>query len=507
MCVALLASASFAAEPDAKLLSPSESIGPLPGTAVLLLAFAHGDIKSLKFSLRGKKRDAIKIAEVPSGPQLYIWRVPPGEYCLEKYYLYGSLYMPDPDDMLCFEVVEGALNHAGAIRAGSVGTGYTLLPALLIALLDKQRPELLKPGFRWNFGSADASGVEYSRLRSLEADVRDHGLPAVIDAYQNPNSQLGLRQLGDSYRYGDTVKVDKAKAFDFYLRAADRGDARAAALVCQQLDLGLGIPEDPKRAVEYCRFGAKRGDQIATWLLARLHARGRGGLVPDEVEQARLMSAIPDQAELARMILAETWGFEDGAGNQPDGAEAFRLAKVRYDGGDRNAGAYALAYYHSNGIGTPVDGESAVKYYEVSAKFGGGNEYLIIGNMYWAGKIVGRDLVKARGYFERYAAIQRTNANALAWYLAVVDDRKVRDGRRALKLQRKLLSEFKETAARVDTLAAAFAAAGDFDDAVKAQTRAVALAKKEKWSEASLAEVAARLELYKSGKVYTRAEP
>jgi hypothetical protein len=98
---------------------------------------------------------------------------------------------------------------------------------------------------------------------------------------------------------------------------------------------------------------------------------------------------------------------------------------------------------------------------------------------------------------------QFTNAlNNLAWLLATAPDDQVRDGSRAVELAERAcqLTGWKHPVL-MGTLAAAYAEAGRFDDAVKMAERARSEAEAQK-----LEPVAARntelLELYRQGKPY-----
>jgi tetratricopeptide (TPR) repeat protein len=88
--------------------------------------------------------------------------------------------------------------------------------------------------------------------------------------------------------------------------------------------------------------------------------------------------------------------------------------------------------------------------------------------------------------------------NGLAWLLATCPDSKLRDGKKAIEAATKACELTDWTNAdHVDTLAAAYAEAGDFDNAVKWQTKAVELTE-----EANKADFSSRLELYRAKTPY-----
>ncbi len=89
--------------------------------------------------------------------------------------------------------------------------------------------------------------------------------------------------------------------------------------------------------------------------------------------------------------------------------------------------------------------------------------------------------------------------NNLAWFYATCPDEKFRDGEKAIKLSKKACkSTIWEMSFIIDTLAAAYAETGDFNNAVKYQQMAV---DKEPDPETNKGMVE-RLELYKTGKPY-----
>jgi len=94
-----------------------------------------------------------------------------------------------------------------------------------------------------------------------------------------------------------------------------------------------------------------------------------------------------------------------------------------------------------------------------------------------------------------------TPMNNLAWVLATAPKDALRDGTEAVKLAARVCKATRhEQPTAMDTLAAAYAEAGRFSDAVDAATKALELAKKKKKS--LVEDIRARLELYKAGKPY-----
>lgn len=92
--------------------------------------------------------------------------------------------------------------------------------------------------------------------------------------------------------------------------------------------------------------------------------------------------------------------------------------------------------------------------------------------------------------------------NSLAWFLATCPDDKYRDGKRAVTLaQRACNATENKNSHFIDTLAAALAEAGEFEEAVRMQTIAVEMSTQEQ-----AASRRARIDLYRSGKAH-REEP
>jgi tetratricopeptide (TPR) repeat protein len=113
------------------------------------------------------------------------------------------------------------------------------------------------------------------------------------------------------------------------------------------------------------------------------------------------------------------------------------------------------------------------------------------------------DSVKAAAYLEQALKKDPNNTkamNQLAWILAVSPSKQLRDGNRAVKLAEKLVAQ-KENAHTLDTLAAAYAANGQFDMAISTQKKVIAILVDENQTN-QLSRYLARLEAYEAHKAW-----
>ncbi len=89
--------------------------------------------------------------------------------------------------------------------------------------------------------------------------------------------------------------------------------------------------------------------------------------------------------------------------------------------------------------------------------------------------------------------------NNLAWTLATCPEEKFRDGKQAVEEASKAVElTHNKQGEFVDTLAAAYAEAGDFDKAVEQQQQAIGLVENEKVRK----EMGARVELFRKHQAY-----
>ena len=98
-----------------------------------------------------------------------------------------------------------------------------------------------------------------------------------------------------------------------------------------------------------------------------------------------------------------------------------------------------------------------------------------------------------------YRNASAQNLNKLAWLLATCDDPKVRDGAGAVKFAEQAVAKTeRKNPVNLETLAAAYAEAGQFEKAVNAENEAIALLQNEEQK----TDFATRLKLYESNSPY-----
>jgi TPR repeat protein len=90
--------------------------------------------------------------------------------------------------------------------------------------------------------------------------------------------------LGKDFQTGEGVKQDLDKAFSYYFKAAELGDAEAQVLVGSFYSLGISVKEDQKESVRWYEKAAKQGDVTGLCALGECYKEGKG--VPQNFVEA-----------------------------------------------------------------------------------------------------------------------------------------------------------------------------------------------------------------------------
>jgi TPR repeat protein len=176
-------------------------------------------------------------------------------------------------------------------------------------------------------------------------------------------AQLGLADAQADYAHrleiGKGVKADPAAALDWYVKAADQGQARAVLRVCESFTQGPDA--DWRRAYPYCDKAADAG--AATALYARGIALTQGkGAAADPAKGLKDLDAAADKDDGAALDALGVI-YADGRLVPQDYRQAltyFRKAAAR---GDRD-GVLRMAQQIETGQGAAADLNEAARLYD-----------------------------------------------------------------------------------------------------------------------------------------------
>jgi TPR repeat protein len=243
--------------------------------------------------------------------------------------------------------------------------------------------------------------------------------------------------------------------------AALAGDAEAQFDLAVAYDYGDGVRKDDGEAARWYRRAAEQGHPSAQNDLGYLYETGEG-VGPDMAEAVRWYRRAAGQGlALAQNNLGLL--HQSGKGvERDDGAAAQwfrRAAEQGHHGAQHN-----LAILYDEGRGVAHNGGEALKWYRLAAEDG-----------------------------------EAASNNSLAWFLATAPEDRLRDGGRAVEAAGIAVGLEPENPNYLDTLAAALAEAGRFDEAITAQERAVTLLANAGEDRAA-AEFSTRLGLYRAGR-------
>lgn len=321
-------------------------------------------------------------------------------------------------------------------------------------------------------------------------------------------------------------------------QAAAAGDVKAQVELGNIYFRGEGVATDESQAIGWYRKAAAKGDDWSEFSLGMIYAFGK--VTPRDYPQA---AAWFDKSALNGDLLSAIMlggMYEQGLGVRQSHSIAIGWFKVAADRGLAK-GQYLLAAAYMKG--TPEQQAKVAPLLQNAADQGEALAQDLLGTLYVSGSLVAKDTVKGLGLM-RQAAVQgdldaecrlgtyflvtagvsaedKTQArtwlrqgaakggaqaveclNMEAWILATATDPAQRDSMKAVDYAAQAVALAPDCASCLDTLAAAYAAAGRYDEAVTEQQKALA-AMTSRQKDAGRSEgMQARLELYRARKPY-----
>lgn len=378
-------------------------------------------------------------------------------------------------------------------------------------------PALIAPQLH----SSERSRAYY--LRGYSYQVQNLKISALRDFHRalefNPQNTMAQVSLGAVYYYGEGTKPNFDLAFELFTSAAENEHPAAFFHLGLANLYGKGVPKNVPSARQWLEQAADLDyapamEHLAHSFRARQSESPQPLLAKQWYEKA--ITAGSDNAKIALAYMYAKGEFGDA-----DSDTAVRILTEAAESGSATA-QVALSQYYLTGNGVKESPAKALALLTKAAAKGSAQADFRIGFLHQTGQGVKRDLGKAREYFskaanqglllaqqhlalmlvqsgsaednlegaqwlKRAALSQEPRAlNDLAWVLATSKHNKVRDGESALRYaQQAVAGESSDTSdgadlpSYLDTLAAAYAELGRFDEAIETQAQALALASEE----------------------------
>jgi len=371
-----------------------------------------------------------------------------------------------------------------------------------IAYLDGYLEKLLKHAK----AIADIDGTPNTFPADIKEELDLIKAELVLLKAENGDAQ-SQGQLGYAFLVGSLgVAKDEVEALKWYRKAAEQGNAHA------QWDLGLcyasgqGVAKDEVEAVKWYRKAAEQEDAEAQWRLGLCYARGQG-VAKDEVEAVRWYRKAAEQGNAhAQWVLGLC--YASGQGLAKDQVEAGNWYRKAAEQGDAEA-QWRLGLCYASGQGVARDDVEAVRWYRKAAEQNLAAAQVSLWEFYAKGHGAAKDEVEGAKWFQKAAESKDANdLNALAWVLATRENSAIRDGSKAVVFAERavfaaeMFPKKYEKHAFLDTLAVAYAEAGQFEKAVSTEQEAIGLLPTEEYKN----DYKARLKLFEAKSPYRAQE-
>lgn len=397
----------------------------------------------------------------------------------------------------------------------------------------------LAPFLRQRLQAAHAAGNATARVTEVMMDLQredaGYALTAADEALlsdpaHNGNGQ-GLISLVEWYR-----TRDKAKSDAYLKRAAEANNPDALRMLALRLRDAAGNKPASPETIAWLEKAANGGDASAMYYLAWwAYAAGS----PRRAEDWLMMAGMDGDIS-AQFFLADLWseGHEGMSGDPARAVEVLEfLAKLD---GQGSRARRALASLALRGRGMPKDAGRAKALLLQDAEKGDQDSQVMLGSLLLGEELGGKDEAAARKWLERAIAAGSVDAmnqyglwlhnegkdaadrargvqlsrqavekddtgalNNLAWMLCTSRHADVRKPAEGMPYVAKLEAVADLGPGTVDTLAACYAAVGQYPRAVELQQQVIADMRKLPTPDLdNIKQMEARLALYRAGKPY-----
>lgn len=405
---------------------------------------------------------------------------------------------------------EALREHELAV-AMAPGSGDYRIDLAMCQLAMGRKAEALR-----NLNDPRSGGLDDKDIQFFLGKVLQETAPAAARPHFERAAALGspyaMYRLGDLHVSGALGVTNMAEAVAWMKRAADLGNGGACYdLGCWHYNGNGSIRRDWKTSFTYFEQGAKLGHTSCMTMLAWQLQRGEGVKRDGEaaLQWYRRAAALGDTFCLYKV--AQT--LENGWGVARDLKGSFAAYQAVYDrhGAMFAEAAASLGWNYLHGLGVESNRAEGLRLYEEAVA--SGNDWVIESYATWLDQHARTAAERDRGFELALRGAEQGHAglcNLAAWQMATSTNAARWDGARAVLLAGRALKQEPGNTEYLDTLAAAYARAGRFSEAVETQRHAIELleAKPKKPEQAFLQSFRDRLERYeRSEPVVVPSEP
>ena len=236
-------------------------------------------------------------------------------------------------------------------------------------------------------------GDIYMREEGVYKDVKK-GLDWYKRAIDLGNVKAA-RLLGLMYISGDIVKQDSKKGVELLLKAARLGDVASQIALGNYYITSKKADYNPSKAAYWLAKAAKKKDPDAQYKLAELYRKGMG-VEKNEKKAFKLYKKAEKQGhQKASLFFGKKYYFDK---KKPDHKKAFEMFKRSAARGEAEASFY-LGEMYFNGQATKKDIKQAFNWYSKAASLGYSDAAFNLGKIYVNGYGVKKDFNKGFKFF------------------------------------------------------------------------------------------------------------
>ncbi|WGL15880.1 tetratricopeptide repeat protein [Microbulbifer bruguierae] len=304
---------------------------------------------------------------------------------------------------------------------------------------------------------------------------RDKEFQRIIDdliSRRNSGDMAAPVYLGDNYLRWNRNKEDIETGIFYLEEAAGYGFAEAQSMLGYVYLKGVHVERDPKKAAQLFIAAAQQGKADALRVLAEMHLSGDGVDSDKDIAASYFKRAaeLGDRYSAYQYARSLIWGAEESSNKELGVLLLTDLAERQY-----SRAGFLLSNLYLNGKHVPYNPSIAQKWLTQAAKNGSlPAKILELQINYGKEDSSEKKTLIREKQTELAGSLKNKEKNEIAWAMATHSYQPFRDGEFSVWVMEGMLdSEGQLPPAYLDTLAAAYAATGNFEDAVKTQSQAI----------------------------------